>query len=32
MYGVWMMLKLAVRRKLPRVLMLQDNIAAIWAL
>ena len=31
LYGVWMMLKLAVRSKLPQVLMLQDNIAAIWA-
>ena len=31
LYGVWMMLKIAVRRKLPQVLMLQDNVAAIWA-
>ena len=31
LYGVWMMLKVAVRRKLPQVLMLQDNVAAIWA-
>ena len=31
LYEVWMMLKIAVRRKLPQVLMLQDNVAAIWA-
>ena len=29
--GVWMPLKLAVRRHLPQILMLQDNTAAIWA-
>ena len=26
-----MMLKIAVRRRIPQVLMLQDNVAAIWA-
>ena len=31
LYGVRMMLKAAMRRKLPQVLMLQDNVAAIWA-
>ena len=31
LYGFWMMLKVAVRRKLPQVLMLQDNVAAFWA-
>ena len=31
LYGVWMLLKLAVPRQLPQVLMLKDNTAAIWA-
>ena len=30
MYGIWILSKLAVRRHVPQVLMLQDNMPAIW--
>ena len=31
LYGVWMLIKGAVQRELPQVIMLQDNMPAIWA-
>ena len=30
LYGVWMLIKEAVRRKIPQVSMFQDNLQAIW--
>ena len=31
LYGVWMLIQCAVKRNLPQVVMLQDNLQAIWA-
>ena len=30
LYGVWMLIKEIIRRKIPQVSMLQDNLQAIW--
>ena len=31
LYGVWILVKTAIRRRIPQVVMLQDNLQAIWA-
>ena len=30
LYGVWMLIKEAINRKIPQVSMLQDNLQVIW--